>query len=156
MNFEDYEELVQEESIKRDMAIDGLSQFVDLGLNARIDLEDQVMKGVSIKLSEYQHELVEAVAKTIGKSKSKVIQELIGSYLDSAYASYLKGLFQKGDLSRENLDIDALKAHLDKDAKELHMSGFYHFDVQMLYVMNLKDEAKKLVDQKAELGCHDE
>ena len=32
MNFEDYEELVQEESIKRDMAIDGLSQFVDLGL----------------------------------------------------------------------------------------------------------------------------
>lgn len=148
INFEDYEELVQEESIKRDMAIDGLSQFVDLGLNARIDLEDQVMKGVSIKLSEYQHELVEAVAKTIGKSKSKVIQELIGSYLDSAYASYLKGLFQKGDLSRENLDIDALKSHLDKDAKELHRSGFDDFDILMLLKMDLKNEAIKLHTKK--------
>lgn len=148
MNFEDYEELVQEESIKRDMAFDGLSQFVDLGLNARIDLEDQVMKGVSIKLSEYQHELVEAVAKTIGKSKSKVIQELIGSYLDSAYASYLKGLFQKGDLSRENLDIDALKSHLDKDAKELHRSGFDDFDILMLLKMDLKNEAIKLHTKK--------
>lgn len=148
INFEDYEELVQEDSIKRDMAIDGLSQFVDLGLNARIDLEDQVMKGVSIKLSEYQHELVEAVAKTIGKSKSKVIQELIGSYLDSAYASYLKGLFQKGDLSRENLDIDALKSHLDKDAKELHRSGFDDFDILMLLKMDLKNEAIKLHTKK--------
>lgn len=148
INFEDYEELVQEDSIKRDMAIDGLSQFVDLGLNARIDLEDQVMKGVSIKLSEYQHELVEAVAKTIGKSKSKVIQELIGSYLDSAYASYLKGLFQKGDLSRENLDIDALKSHLDKDAKELHRSGFDDFDILMLLKMDLENEAIKLHTKK--------
>lgn len=150
MNFEDYEELVQEYSIKRDMAIDGLTQFVDLGLNARIDLEDQVMKGVSIKLSEYQHELVEAVAKTIGKSKSKVIQELIGSYLDSAYASYLKGLFQKGDLSKENLDLDGLKAHLDKDAKELHKAGFDDFDIFMLFKMELidMDEALKLHSQK--------
>ena len=150
MNFEDYEELVQEYSIKRDMAIDGLTQFVDLGLNARIDLEDQVMKGVSIKLSEYQHELVEAVAKTIGKSKSKVIQELIGSYLDSAYASYLKWLFQKGDLSKENLDLDGLKAHLDKDAKELHKAGFDDFDIFMLFKMELidMDEALKLHSQK--------
>lgn len=150
MNFEDYEEAVQEDSIKRKMSIDGLGQFVGLGLDARIDLESQVMKGVSIKLSEYQHELVEAVAKTIGKSKSKVIQELIGSYLDSAYASYLKGLFQKGDLSRENLDLDALKAHLDKDAKELHRSGFDDFDIFMLLKMKLidMDEALKLHSQK--------
>ena len=148
MNYEDIEDFAQEDAIKNQMAIDGLRQFLDLGLNSRIDLEAQTMKGVSIKLSEYQHELVEAVAKTIGKSKSKVIQELIGSYLDSAYASYLKGLFQKGDLSRENLDIDALKSHLDKDAKELHRSGFDDFDILMLLKMDLKNEAIKLHTKK--------
>src|SRR5690606_41927507 len=132
MNHEDLEDIAQEDKIKRKMAIDELSQFLDLGLNNRIDLESQIMRGISIKLSEYEHELIDVVAKTIGKSKSKVLQELIGTYIDSAYASFLKGLFQQGDLSKDNINYEALLKHLKKDTYELKKIGINGFDVSML------------------------
>ena len=140
MNYEDIEDFAQEDAIKNQMAIDGLRQFLDLGLNSRIDLEAQTMKGVSIKLSEYEHELIDVVAKTIGKSKSKVLQELIGTYIDSAYASFLKGLFQQGDLSTDNINYEALVKHLKKDNSELQQIGLNGFDVLMLIRMGFQNE----------------
>jgi|GEM_PF-5301713 len=140
MNYEDIEDFAQEDAIKNQMAIDGLRQFLDLGLNSRIDLEAQTMKGVSIKLSEYEHELIDVVAKTIGKSKSKVLQELIGTYIDSAYASFLKGLFQQGDLSKDNINYEALVKHLKKDNSELQKIGINGFDVSMLIRMGFQNE----------------
>ena len=98
------------------------------------------MKGVSIKLSEYEHELIDVVAKTIGKSKSKVLQELIGTYIDSAYASFLKGLFQQGDLSKDNINYEALVKHLKKDNSELQKIGINGFDVLMLIRMGFQNE----------------
>ena len=149
MNHEDLEDIAQEDKIKRKMAIDELSQFLDLGLNNRIDLESQIMRGISIKLTEYEHELIDVVAKTIGKSKSKVLQELIGSYMDAAYASYLKGLYQQGDLSTDNMNFEGLIEHLKKDASELQKIGVNGFDVFMLLRMGYTNEGLDLYSQKS-------
>ena len=148
MNNEYLEDIAQEDKIKREMAINELSQFLDLGLKNRIDLESQTMKGISVKLTEYEHELINVVSKSIGKSRSKVLQELIGSYMDSAYASYLKGLYQQGDLSNDNINFESLIEHLKKDASELQKIGVDGFDVFMLIHMGYTNEVLDSYSQK--------
>lgn len=143
----DLEELAYRHRTKREMSIDGLSAFVELGLNTRINLEPNAMKGLSIKLSEDQNMILESVANAIGKSKSKVLQEIISSYIESAYLSYLKGLYQIGDLDQENTDIDAVQDHLIKIKNKLKDSGNQYFHIFMLAKMGFIDRAMDLADE---------
>ena len=143
----DLEELAYRHRAKREMSIDGLSAFVELGLNTRINLEPNAMKGLSIKLSEDQNMILESVAIAIGKSKSKVLQEIVSSYIESAYLSYLKGLYQIGDLNQENTDIDAVQDHLIKIKNKLKDSGNEYFHISMLEKMGFIDRATDLADE---------
>ena len=95
-----------------------LNNFLTLGMNARINMEEKNSKSVSVKFTEQQKQLLDCVAKNLGQSRSKVIQELIKSYMNIAYSSYLSGLYLQGDLDmRHVFDTSGFKSHLDKDAK---------------------------------------
>lgn len=144
----DLDELVHRHQAKREMSIDGLSSFVELGLNTRVNLEPNSMKGLSIKLTEEQNLTLESVATTIGKSKSKVLQEIVSCYMESAYLSYLKGLHQIDDLNKENIDIDAVEAHLIRTEHKLKGSGNENFHIFMLAKMGFIDRA---IDLAAEI-----
>ena len=146
-DFEDLEDFIKKHQATRGMSIDGLSTFVELGLNTRINLEPNAMKGLSIKLSEDQNMILESVAIAIGKSKSKVLQEIVSSYIESAYLSYLKGLYQIGDLNQENTDIDAVQDHLIKIKNKLKDSGNEYFHISMLEKMGFIDRATDLADE---------
>ena len=146
-DFEDLEDFIKKHQATRGMSIDGLSTFVELGLNTRVNLEPDAMKGLSIKISEDQNMILESVANALGKSKSKILQEIISSYIESAYLSYLKGLYQIGDLNQENTDIDAVQDHLIKIKNKLKDSKNEYFHIFMLAKMGFIDRAMDLADK---------
>lgn len=143
----DLEDFVKKHQATREMSIHGLSTFVELGLDTRVNLEPNAMKGLSIKISEDQNMLLESVANALGKSKSKILQEIISSYIESAYLSYLKGLYQIGELDQENTDIDAVQDHLIKIKNKLKDSGNEYFHIFMLAKMGFIDRATDLADE---------
>ena len=146
-DFEDLEDFIKKHQATRGMSIDGLSTFVELGLNTRVNLEPDAMKGLSIKISEDQNMILESVANALGKSKSKILQEIVSSYIESAYLSYLKGLYQIGDLNQENTDIDAVQEHLIKIKNKLKDSKNEYFHIFMLAKMGFMDRALDLADE---------
>lgn len=146
-DFEDLEDFIKKHQATRGMSIDGLSTFVELGLNTRVNLEPDAMKGLSIKISEDQNMILESVANALGKSKSKILQEIISSYIESAYLSYLKGLYQIGELDQENTDIDAVQEHLIKIKNKLKDSKNEYFHIFMLAKMGFMDRALDLADE---------
>ena len=140
---EAFEEESQYNNLKKMLAVDDLSQFSGLGLKRRIYLEPGPMKGVSIKLSDKDHQLISTLAVAMSQSKSKIMQELVSGYIESAYASYLKGLYF--DDASQEVNLESLKIHLQKDT-EYFGSSDIGFNIRMLSKMGFVGEVIQIIE----------
>jgi hypothetical protein len=97
--------------------LDDLSNFFNLGRKAQLHKENYQTKGISIKLNEDQKQKLDFFAHNLNISRAKILEELVVSYSDSAYLTYLlsKHLQNEGHLNLESL-IEELRA----DALELN------------------------------------
>ncbi|MGY3824052.1 MULTISPECIES: hypothetical protein [Acinetobacter] len=95
------------------LSIDNLSSFFTMGKTANLLKESKDSKGLSVKISEFQKQILEAIASNLSISRTKLLQELVSTYLDSAYYTYLIGKHHK---SQNYIDINALIRELREDA----------------------------------------
>lgn len=131
--------------IDEELSLDGLTHFLELAKAEKLDTDSTTLKGLSVKVTENQKQLLDFVSEVLGKSRSKVLQELVKTYMDSAYLTYLNGKHQMYQNYHE-IDKGALINELRSDAIALDDNNH---TLTMLYKLRYKDEACKELESLA-------